>query len=250
MICDAHCHLKHGDAEATEYTPEAIVEIMDAAAIAKAVVFAISTDSRRAHELAAVAVQKFPERLIPFAYAIPDFSYPAVKEIERAIGELGFRGIKIHGGQTSLNSQLKFLIDPVFELAGRLDVPCLVDFVGRSENAERLATDFPNVKIIVAHLGRYRCSDQVTLDNFIRLAEEHENLVLDISGVALTWMITDAVKRVGSQRVVFGIDGPHPYPTPEEYAQAEIRKVKSLGLAEKDLANIMYNSIAELLKFD
>ena len=64
MICDSHCHLKHGDAEGTEYSPKAIVEMMDAAGIEKAVVFAMSTTTKRSVEMAEDAVREFPDRLI------------------------------------------------------------------------------------------------------------------------------------------------------------------------------------------
>ena len=193
MIIDAHCHLKHGDQQGTEYTPDRIVEIMDMASIEKSIVFAISTDTRKAHAMTLKAIRKFPDRLIGFAYAIPDFRYSVSEEIEHAVTDLGFRGIKIHGGQTPLRPQLGFIIDPVLELAGKLDVPCLIDFIGRFEDAQRIAERFPTVKVQVAHLGQYRCNSESVIDRFIGLAEKHENLVLDISGVTLTWKIWDAI---------------------------------------------------------
>ena len=33
MICDSHCHLKHGNKERTEYAPETIIQVMDEAGI-------------------------------------------------------------------------------------------------------------------------------------------------------------------------------------------------------------------------
>ena len=248
MIIDAHCHLKHGDQQGTEYTPERIVAVMDVASIERTIVFAISTDARKAHTMTREAIRKFPDRLIGFAYAIPDFRYSILQEIGHVVTDLGFKGIKIHGGQTPLRPQLGFIIDPVLELAGDLKVPCLIDFIGRFEDAQRIAECFPNVSIQVAHLGQYRCSSESLIDRFIGLAEKHENLVLDISGVTLTWKIADAINRVGSHRVVFGIDGPHPYPTQEAYAQSEIKKVSMLGLPDEDLQNVMYGSISRLLE--
>ena len=47
MIVDSHVHLKHGDAERTEYTADEIVATMDAAAIDRSVVFAMSTTTLR-----------------------------------------------------------------------------------------------------------------------------------------------------------------------------------------------------------
>ena len=33
MVIGSHCHLKHGDIAGTEYTPQQIVQVMDAAGI-------------------------------------------------------------------------------------------------------------------------------------------------------------------------------------------------------------------------
>ena len=69
MICDSHCHLKHGNREKTEYSADVIVEVMDEAGIDKTVLFAMSTTSDRAIEMTREAAKAFPDRLIPYAYA-------------------------------------------------------------------------------------------------------------------------------------------------------------------------------------
>jgi uncharacterized protein len=245
MICDSHCHLKHGDLAQTEYTPAQIVDIMDEVGIDKTVVFAMSTTSDRATAMALEALTAFPDRLIPYAYAIPHIERSALREVERAVTDLGFRGIKIHGGETKLVSHI---IDPVFELASTLDVPCLVDFVGNVDHTRRILETFPKTQIIIAHLGKYLCTDRNLVDLFIELAENHENAILDISGVVLPWKITEAVSRVGSDRVTFGIDGPHPYPTQVDFARNELERVRLLGLPESDLDNLFWNTIARLLR--
>ena len=66
MIIDSHVHLKHGDAERTEYAPDEIVRVMDAVGIDKSVVFAMSTTTARSVEMAEAAVARFPDRLIPY----------------------------------------------------------------------------------------------------------------------------------------------------------------------------------------
>ena len=52
MIIDSHVHLKHGNAERTEYRPEEIVESMDQAGVGKSVVFAMCTTTPRSIEMA------------------------------------------------------------------------------------------------------------------------------------------------------------------------------------------------------
>jgi len=247
VICDSHCHLKHGNQERTEYSPEIIVEIMDDAGIDKTVVFAMCISSMGAMEMALEAAQKFPDRLIPYAYALPHIAEPALPIVEEAIVEHGFKGIKIHGGEIRL---AEYIIDPIFDLAARYDVPCLIDFCGRLNDARRIAETFPKTTIIVAHMGQYLSTNNNQIDSFTQLAEDCENIVLDTSGVVLPWKITEAVGRIGSDRMVFGIDGPHPYPTQAEYARQEIEKTRSLPISETDKENMLWNTIAGLLKLN
>ena len=245
MILDSHCHLKHGNKERTEHSPRAIVQVMDGAGIDKSVVFAMCVSSAEATRFAQKAAREFPERLIPYAYAIPHIAVPALAEIERAVTQLGFRGIKIHGGETRM---AEYVIDPIFELAASLEVPCLIDYLGNLEHARRIAESFPETTIIVAHFGRYLCTDRNLLDSFIALAEDCGNTILDTSGVVFPWMITEAVRRIGSDRIVFGIDGPHPYPSPVSYARDEIQKIQALPISDSDKQNILWNTIARILK--
>jgi len=244
MIIDSHIHLKHGDAAKTEYSPETIVAMMDAAGIDKAVVFAMSTTTRRSIEMAQEAMEKFPERLIPYVYALPHYERPVLAEIREAITGLGFRGIKIHYVECSL---AEHIIDPVIRLAGNLDVPCLIDFGGRLADVERLARSFPGTRIIVAHLGQYQCREESLIDRCLSLAETYPNLYLDASGVVLIHKISEAVQRVGSARVLYGSDGPHLDPDTWGFARKELTKVSSLGLDPVDETAVLGGSISTLL---
>src|SRR5262249_46821143 len=75
-IIDSHVHLKHGDAKRTEFPAQVIIDIMDKAGIDKSVVFAMCTTTKRSIEMAELAVSRSPNRLIPYAYALPNFERP------------------------------------------------------------------------------------------------------------------------------------------------------------------------------
>jgi predicted TIM-barrel fold metal-dependent hydrolase len=244
LIIDSHVHLKHGDAERTEYSPEAIVKIMDAVGIDLSVVFAMSTTTRHSVEMAQEAIAKFPNRLIPYVYALPNYENRVLDEIDHALAKLDFKGIKIHAGECTL---AEYVVDPVIELAGKRGVPCLIDCAGDSGAIERMASNFPETNIIVAHLGRYLCNDSLLIDRFIGLAEVHHNIYLDVSGVILPGKIVEAVRRVGSKRVIFGTDGPHKAPDTATYARTELDKIRKLGLGQADQGSILGGSIADLL---
>jgi len=244
MIIDSHVHLKHGDAQKTEYSAEAIVEVMEAVGIDRSVVFAMSTTASRAIQMAKEAVDKFPNRLIPYAYALPSYEEIVLDRLDEAISDLGFRGIKIHLGECTL---AEYVIDPVIELAGKRGVPCLIDCLGRHEPVQRMAEKFVQTRIIVAHMGQYLCEEKSLIDRFIELAEEHDNVFLDASGVAITSKIREAVERIGSQRVIFGTDGPHKTPDTITYARTELDKIRALNLSPRDEAAVLGGTIADLL---
>lgn len=245
MIVDSHVHLKHGDLQRTEYSPEVIVDTMDKAGIDRSIVFAMSTSTSRSVEMALEAYRRFPTRLIPYVYGLPSYEKPVLREIEEALVDLGFRGIKLHAGECTLAG---YVVDPVLDLAERLGVPCLIDFMGRFWDLELLAEKFKEAKIIVAHFGRYLCEDEHLVDRFIKLAESHRNVWLDTSGVLLTGKIRDAVERIGSDRIVFGTDGPQEKPDTVSFARREIEKIKSLNLDPEDERMILSGSITELLE--
>jgi len=244
MICDAHVHLKHGDAAGTEYSPEAIVRAMDGTGIEVSVVFAMSTTTRRSIEMAEAARDKYPDRLVPYAYALPHYEHAVARELGEALSEKGFRGIKLHAGECTLAG---YVTDPVFELAGSHGVPCLVDFAGDYGACERIVRCFPGTTLIAAHLGKYHCTQPELIDRFIALAERHENLYLDASGVLLSWKIEEAVARAGADRIIFGTDGPQQAPDIVSFARSEVNRIRNLNLNDSAKEQILWGNIARIL---
>jgi hypothetical protein len=244
MIIDSHCHLKHGDAARTEFSAEDIVRCMDATGVDKSVVFAMSTTARHSIQLAEQAAVQFPGRLIPYVYALPSYERPVLAELEEAIAERGFRGIKLHLGECTL---AEYVSDPVMALAGRLGAPCLIDLKGQSAVAESLASRFPQTKLLIAHMGQYLCTDSGLIDRFIQIAERHANVWLDCSGVVTLWKLKDAVLRLGSKRVIWGTDGPHRTPEIASFVRIEMDKVRMLKLGEEAEHDIFGGSLASLL---
>ncbi len=245
IIIDSHVHLKHGDINRTEYSPEEIVKIMDYVGIDKSVVFAMSTTTNQSIKMALEAVRKFPNKLIPYVYALPSFKENVLSKIENVITEYNFKGIKIHRGECILT---EYMIDPVIKLAGELDVPCLIDCIGRYKDIDRIAKTFPNTIIIVAHMGKYLCKDPNLIGKFIDLALKYENIYLDISGVVLIEKIVDATNILGADRLIFGTDGPHRDPTTIDFAKKELEKIKKLPLSQEDKEWILGRTISKILK--
>ncbi|HIE27424.1 TPA: hypothetical protein EYP66_09075 [Candidatus Poribacteria bacterium] len=244
MIIDSHVHLKHGDAKGTEYSAEIIIKTMDAVGIDRSIVFAISTATKHSIEMAREAVEKFPDRLIPYVNVDPSYEKSILEEIDEAVSKLGFRGMKIHLGY---GVPAEEIMNPFLHFASERCVPCLIDCVGRYDVVERMARDFSEAKIIVAHLGKYLCKDEELIDGFINIADAHNNIFLDVSGVVIPKKITEAVHRIGSNRVIFGTDGPHEAPDTIGFARAELDKIRELPLNPNDKTAILGGAIAALL---
>jgi predicted TIM-barrel fold metal-dependent hydrolase len=217
---------------------------MDAVGIDQSVVFAMSTTTSRSIGMAKAAVKAFPDRLIPYAYALPSYEVAALDLLDEAVSKFGFKGIKIHMGECTL---AEYVIDPVIKMAGERGVPCLIDCLGRHEPIKRLAEKFTRTKIIVAHLGKYLCKDESLIDRFIQLADANDNILLDVSGVVITGKISEAVAHIGSGRVIFGTDGPHEVPDTVTYARDELDKIRKLDLDPRDEAAVLGGTIAALL---
>ncbi|HCA48512.1 MAG TPA: hypothetical protein DEP45_14510 [Armatimonadetes bacterium] len=243
MVIGSHCHLKHGDIAGTEYTPQQIVQVMDAAGIDRSVVFAMQTTTRRSIEMARDAIAQYTDRLIPYVYALPSYERPVLDELREALTS-GFRGIKMHIGECRIREHIS---DPVFELAAEFGAPVLMDLGGDIGTAQRLAREFPQTKLIIAHLGQYKCTNDALIEKFISVAEAHENVWLDASGVVMTYAIGEAVRRVGAERVLFGVDGPHTKPDLVSYARYAIRQIEMLEISDEEKRMVLGGSVERLL---
>ncbi|MCD6537189.1 amidohydrolase family protein [Candidatus Bathyarchaeota archaeon] len=121
-----------------------------------------------------------------------------------------------------------------------------MNFVGKYRIPWKIADEFPETKIIVAYFGKYLCRDEWLIDEFIHIAEVHENIFLDTSGVIIPRKIREAVDRLGSDRIIFGTDDPTP--DGARFVLAEIDKIRSLNLNPKDEVAILGGTASKLLR--
>lgn len=169
------------------------------------------------NEIYCQAVLNHEDRLVSL-FGIDPRRKNAVVMFERAITEWGMLGLKLH-------PTARFFPDdevcyPLYEKAADLGVPVLVH--SGSEPApmpakyshpkylDTVAADFPNLKLVVAHIGHGWWRE--TLD----LALMKPNIYIDFSGWQFQYLIDPLyVKRVirtaidtlGVWRVMFGSDG-------------------------------------------
>jgi hypothetical protein len=239
MIVDCHCHAGKGDTLTAPWNTRASLGLYlrraRAAGIGQSVIFSVlQTDYARSNAEIAHLVRESQGRLIGFAFVHPQLDARRMRPmIEQAVMEWGFRGIKVHGSDAMPTRQ-------VCQLAQEFKLPLLVDVIGQASVVEMLASEFPQVNLIIPHLGSFngdwRAHQQV-IDQLVRFP----NVYTDTAGVQRFDYLVQAVKRAGAHKLLFGSDGPWLHPG------LELHKIRLLKLSPDQEALVMGGNIQRLM---
>ncbi len=229
-----------------EMSKENLLKILDDAGVNYAVILA-----EDAPAVTGVVTNEFvakfcegEERLIPFASLNPKTS--TVEDLEKAY-ELGCRGLKL------LPSYMFFYpndreIYKFYEKAAELKMPVMFH-TGTSvfKNVRQkyadpiylddVATDFPDLKIILAHSGRGMWYEKAFM-----LARIHENVYLEISGLPPKRLLYyfPRIEEV-EDKVIFGSD------FPGANIKENIRIIRSLPIGRRVKEKILGVNAAKIL---
>jgi len=252
MIIDIHSHFLADRTWPEEWrTPEFLIKDMDKWGIDKAVIVCgdplIGGDYREGNTKVANAISKFPDRLIGFAWIHPTHASgidAAVKEAERCVRELKFKGLKLHPATEMYSYTSQRYCYPIIEAAIRLHAPVFCH-TGDPPSCPYshpvlladLADRFPDAKLILGHLGNRLWDDAVWA------MSKHDNLVAETS-FGQTSGITSMVKAVGAERVVMGSDWP------TNSFGASLGHIRGAFIPDRDKELIMGENAAKLLGMD
>ena len=165
-----------------------------------------------------------------------------VEEVERCADELGAKGIKLHPAEGHFFPRDERLW-PAYEKIQELGLPIIshggifmltrdVDYT-KPSNFEPVLESFPDLKLVVAHLGHG------FWDESVALAKKYPNVYFDtsavITGVEELKILSDddaveLIRKLGVDRVMFGSD----YPWFSPAASLEALSKLPLTSAEKD----------------
>lgn len=147
------------------YPIEDAIEDMEAAGIDKAILLAF--DSRTysgayvSNDYVANLERQFPDRFIGFASVDPHMGLIAVEELDRAIKELGLHGLKLDPTKQNFCPSDRMAY-PLYEKCVELDIPIIFHTGhspgfpiqwGNPEYIDRVAQDFPKLRMTMAHFG-------------------------------------------------------------------------------------------------
>ncbi|MBI2369156.1 MAG: amidohydrolase, partial [Deltaproteobacteria bacterium] len=206
-----------------------LIEAMDRAGVAQGVLVGLDAETatgrpRTPNDHIAKLVAQYPDRLIGFASVDPWKGKLAVQELERAIRELGLRGVKFHPPMQAFfpNDRICY---PLYELCQDLGVPILLHtgFSGpgmgkpgglgvRLKYGEPIpyiddvATDFPELTLICAHFG------WPWTEEMLSVALHKANVCIDLSGWAPRYFPRSVVQYMNTllqDKCLFGTDYPY-----------------------------------------
>lgn len=165
---------------------------MDSAGVDLSVVVAVDAETtanfRISNDLVADEVKASQGRLIGFAGVDPHKGRDAVLELERAVKELGLKGLKFicHLNRLSPDDELFY---PIYETAQALGIPVLhhtgthyhfgykIKYC-RPVAIDNVACDFPSLTLIAAHFG------WPWTEEAIAVAQRNPNVYLNVAGWA------------------------------------------------------------------
>ena len=175
--------------------------------------------------------------LIPGIHIHPAFPEESINEMKRCHA----MGVRLIGELVPYLMDWVDYADPVFsdllDVAGKLGM--VVNFHSNDEgNMETMIRSHPDVIFIAAHPGARH-----SFLAHVERIKKYENAYLDLSGTGIFryGMIEYGVKKVGSERLLFGSD----YPTcmPGMYVGGVLYE----RITERDRENIFHNNAARLL---
>jgi predicted TIM-barrel fold metal-dependent hydrolase len=234
---------------------DAFVAMMDAAGLDKALIPAIRMMSYQkktmvwdiTEEEVAATVNQYPDRLVGLAGFNPLQKLESVRRVERAIKELGFKGVYIHtyGFGIPLNDRLYY---PLYAKCVELNVPVSMQVghsaehmpneMGRPIHLDTVALDFPELKLVGAHTG------WPWTEEMMSLAWKHENVYLGIDAHHPKYLepsLLHFMKTRGQNKVLYGTN----YPA-VTHADSIACIRNELGLTEKVAEKILHGNAARV----
>ncbi|MDG6952422.1 MAG: amidohydrolase [Nitrososphaerota archaeon] len=231
-----------------------ILDEMEEAGVTRAVILGQDTSATGNHafrnytlrndEVAAIAA-KSGGRLIPFAGVDPNAGGGAVKELRRAVTELGMHGLKVHSSANSVYINDRKLMFPIYEYCEEAGIPVLLHTgttglgdteirYSKPELVDEVCAAFPDLKVIMAHFGWPW--PEVTL----AIALRNPNVFIDVSGWKPRYIppsVMPYLNGILQDRFLFGTD--YPMLRHREWMddfQANVRPKLKPGVAEKLLS--------------
>jgi predicted TIM-barrel fold metal-dependent hydrolase len=253
---DAHAHFESDSAPGRIHPrisgkPGFLSEEMDQAGVDRAALIVVppSQDlaaARVLHDQVAALLRRQPGRFIGIGAVQPADGEAGLREMER-IAALGFRGVRITPpGKLDLGTA------DVRALVARAEALKLVVYIegwwpGAAHETGKLALAFPQVRIVLTHMGGIRFDDILVFRVLELYPFYPRNVWFDLSAVASLYVDSPYAEQlrwvcraVGTDRVLFGSD------FPLTSLPAALGTVRRLGFTRDEQRRILHDNAEAL----
>jgi len=198
---------------------DTLIGDMDDAGVAKSVIVAIDATTTFGYnvnnDLVADAVRQYPDRLLGFASVDPHLGQAAADNLVDAVTNKRLVGLKIVPNLIELYANDSKLY-PMYEIAREHKIPVLFHTgtlfytgvrlkYGQPLPIDDVATDFPDLKIIMAHFGFPWFFESMAI------AERNPNVYFNIAGWKPKYIPKDVIRYLNGplrHKALFGSDYP------------------------------------------
>ena len=243
----------------TGISHEEMLKRMDAAGVEMSFLIAnksgqmgLPSSSFIPYEVVADAVKAHPDRFRGLAGIDPTQGMTGVKDLERAVNDLGFVGAHFYPHWFDMPPN-HARVYPFYAKCVELDVPIQMQVgqslvytpdrrlrsVGRPITLDDVACDFPELKLVGIHVGI------PWVDEMIAMAWNHENVYIgsDAHGPKY-WppQFVHYINTYGKHKVIFGTDFPV-----LDFERTR-KEIEDLGLREDSLRLFLRDNVRRLYK--
>jgi predicted TIM-barrel fold metal-dependent hydrolase len=222
-----------------------VVAALDAAGVDRAIVCPAKPPGYHlgpANDAVAEAVAAGGGRLAGLARVDPLLGDDACAELERALDELGLRGLFLHPWQETFPIADP-CVDAVVEVARSRNVPVVVaagyPFLSEALQVGALARRFPGVVFVATNVIQLNISGLGQVDAELALAES-PNLHVQTAGVYREDFLEGVVRRFGSGRLLYA----SAYPLLDP--RLEVRRVQWAAFGEEEQAALLGGNAARV----
>jgi hypothetical protein len=191
--------------------------------------------------------EKYPKRFAGLAGYNPFRIKDSLREIEIAVKEHGFKGVYVHiyGFDIPLNDAKMY---PLYAKCVELDVPVSLQVghvlesmpsdCGRPIYLDRVACDFPDLKIIGAHTG------WPWVEELLSIAYKWDNVYVGVDAWMPKYLKPELIQfvnsRMGQDRSIWGTNG---LPWKES-----LKQIDELGLKDSVKCKLLRENAVQLFK--
>lgn len=116
----------------------------------------------------------------------------------------------------------------------------------RIEHIRNLRNKFPNMHIIIAHMGRNVWEEYEFTISVINAFKDDLDILFDISTITNVEIIRYAIKLIGSKRLLFASDFPYEFKIGMN-VQTFAKKIICLNISEEEKEDIFYKNATKML---